>query len=116
MDSIDMYKKNTYSLLNTYSPMFDKQKADNANEWIKEIDNTRLFLITAVAEYLENHKNDEVDLEADRIKTLEDEIDFWKSEYDMVYTNYKVAKDKVTVLTNLIESYDKIQKESKENK
>lgn len=111
MDSINMYKKNTYSLLNTYSPMFNKQSADNANEWIKEIDDTRLFLVTAVGEYLENHKNDEVSPENETVKTLEDEIAFWKEKYDEMYSNYKIADGKVTVLTNLIESYDKIQKE-----
>jgi len=119
LESLDMYKKNTYSSLVPFASIFSNDSVDNANKWIEQIDDSREFLITAIAEYLENHKDDEVKpetTESDRVNTLEDEINFWKSEYDMVYTNYKVAKDKVTVLTNLIESYDKIQKESKENK
>lgn len=113
MDSIDMYKKNTYQLLTSYSPMFSNDSVDNANAWMKQIEDTRLFLAIAVGEYLENHKNDEIKPEIDRVQTLEEEIAFWKEKYDEMYSNYKIADGKVTVLTNLIESYDKIQK--KEN-
>lgn len=56
LDSIDMYKKNTYNMLNTYSSMFNNESVDNANEWIKQVDDTKLFIVTAIAEYLENHK------------------------------------------------------------
>jgi len=116
LESLDMYKKNTYSSLVPFASIFSNDSVDNANKWIEQIDDSREFLITAIAEYLENHKDDEVKpetTESDRVNTLEDEINFWKNEYDTLYKKYDIANNKVTLLTNLIESYDKITK--KEN-
>lgn len=56
IDAMDMYKKSTYKKLKTYEHMYSKESVDNANEWMQQIEDTKLFIATAISEYLENHK------------------------------------------------------------